>query len=465
MKRNFILSVFAVAILFLSGCTEAKPKYVFYFIGDGMGLNIVHAAEYYKAAEKGIKLKADTIKFAHFPIVGFANSSSSDSYITDSAAAGTALACGEKTKQGTIGMDETQTIPLKSIAIRAKEQGMGVAVVTSVSIDHATPAAFYGHNASRNGYYDIAMEGATSNIDFFGGSGFVDATKKGEGKNVYEAYAENGYTRFSGKSTIGGVDTCTTKVIITERDGVDNESFAYAVDRTSDDLSLVDLVSKATDYLYNKYKNEGFMLVAEGGKVDWGAHANDLKASIGEVIDLDEAVAIAYQFYLQHPDETLIVVTADHETGGYANANGGGYALAFDKIVCNVPSREVYGKQVKKAISEGVAFEQLPMPGDYKFSAKELDALKELYAKLTDPKLLKGNDEKAQKSMYEKAQSSFAIAAYDIINRGVCAGWTTGGHSGSPVMIYSVGVGSEKLGGHKDNTDIPKTIASIVGLK
>ncbi|MEG1935600.1 MAG: alkaline phosphatase, partial [Rikenellaceae bacterium] len=177
MKRNFILSVVALMMVVLSGCTDAKPKYVFYFIGDGMGLNIVHAAEYYKAAEKGIKLKADTINFAHFPIIGFANSSSADSYITDSAAAGTALACGQKTKQGTIGMDTTQQVPLKSIAIRAKEQGMGVGVVTSVSIDHATPASFYGHNASRNGYYDIAMEGAVSNIDLFGGSGFLNPTK------------------------------------------------------------------------------------------------------------------------------------------------------------------------------------------------------------------------------------------------------------------------------------------------
>lgn len=465
MKRNFIVSLFAIVVLLLSGCTEAKPKYVFYFIGDGMGLNIVHAAEYYKAAEKGVKFKADTINFAHFPIVGFANSSSSNSYITDSAAAGTALACGEKTKQGTIGMDSTQTLPLKSIATRAKEQGMGVAVVTSVSIDHATPASFYGHNASRNGYYDIALEGATSNIDFFGGSGFIDVDKKGKDKNVYEAYAENGYTRFSGKSAIGGIDTCTTKVIVTERDGVDNESFAYAIDRSNDDLSLVDLVSKATDYLYKKYKNEGFMLVAEGGKVDWGAHANDLKASIGEVIDLEQAVAIAYQFYLQHPDETLIVVTADHETGGYANANGGGYSLAFDKIVCNVPSREVYGKQVSAAIAKGASFEELPMPGDYKFSEKEKDALRELYVKITDPKLMNTGDDKAQKSMYEKAKSGFAIAAYDMINRGVCAGWTTGGHSGSPVMIYSIGAGADKMGGHKDNTDIPKIIATLVGLK
>ncbi|MEG1634259.1 MAG: alkaline phosphatase [Rikenellaceae bacterium] len=463
MKRNFILSVVALMMVVLSGCTDAKPKYVFYFIGDGMGLNIVHAAEYYKAAEKGIKLKADTINFAHFPIIGFANSSSADSYITDSAAAGTALACGQKTKQGTIGMDTTQQVPLKSIAIRAKEQGMGVGVVTSVSIDHATPASFYGHNASRNGYYDIAMEGAVSNIDLFGGSGFLNPTKEGSDKEVYAAYAENGYTLFPGKSSLGSIDTCLTKVLITEREGADNSSFAYAIDRKDDDLSLVDLVTKATEYLYKKYESEGFMLVAEGGKVDWGAHANDIKASIGEVIDLDAAVAVAYQFYLQHPDETLIVVTADHETGGYANANGGGYSLNFDKILCKVPSREVYGAQIRAAVASGAAFEQLPMPGDYKFSSNEKAVLRDLYIKLTDSAV--ASDESSQKSMYEKAQNSFAVAAYDLINRGVNAGWTTGGHSGSPVMIYSIGAGAEKMGGHKDNTEIPTTIATLMGLK
>ena len=445
MKMFSRLTFTALSLLLLIGCAEVEkqPKYVFYFIGDGMGLNIIHGTEYYKAAQKGMKLVADTVAFAHFPTVGIVNTSSSNSYVTDSGAAGTALACGQKTKQGTIGMDSTQVTPIKSIAVRAKEQGYGVAVLSSVSIDHATPAAFYAHNKSRGNCYEIAIDGATSGLDILGGSGFLNPTKEGK-QPVYDAYKAGGYTHFAGKDKLGDILSCDTKILITERSDAPQSSFAYAVDRTEKDLSLSDLVAQSIKYLYNKYSEKGFLIVAEGGMIDWAAHSNDYPAAVGEVLDLDAAVALAYEFYKKHPEETLIVVTADHETGGYANGRSDqGYSLFPDRIDENTTSKESYKALIAKEIAKKTKFDALPLPLGVKFSEKDLKQLADVYT---------------------ETPAKFASLAYQLISKQVGAGWTTGGHTGSPVMIFSVGSSQAEMGGHMDNTDIPKKLAKMLNI-
>ncbi len=434
-----------LSFLLFVGCAEVdkKPKYVFYFIGDGMGLNIIHGAEFYKGAQKQMGLVPDTIKFAHFPTVGIASTSSSNYYITDSAAAGTALATGHKTKQGTIGMDSTQVNHLKSIATRAKEQGYGVGVVSSVSIDHATPAAFYAHNKSRGNYYEIAIDGATSGIDVLGGSGFNNPTKEGQ-KPVYDAYKEGGYTHFAGKESLAGVVACDTKVLITEREGVSQSGLALALDRTEADLTLTDLVSQSIKYLYNKYGEKGFLLVAEGGMIDWSAHDNDFASAVGEVIDLDDAVAVAYEFYKQHPEETLIIVTADHETGGYVNGRQDrGYNMAPQSINETTQSKGFYRELIKKEIEKKSKFNTLPLPLGVVFSDEEMEQLEDVY---------------------DANPNEFANSAYDIISKQIGAGWTTRGHTATPVMVFSIGSTQSVMGGRMDNTDIPKKIAKLLDI-
>ena len=445
MKYLSKVTLAALSLLLFSGCGEVakKPKYVFYFIGDGMGLSLIQGTEFYKGAHNNMKIVPDTVSFAYFPTVGIANTSSSNYYITDSAAAGTALASGHKTKQGTIGMDTTQVIPLKSIAIRAKEQGYGVGIVTSVSIDHATPAAFYAHNKSRKNYYEIAMDGATSGIDILAGSGFVEPQKDGH-KSVFDAYKEAGYTHFAGKSSIGGIASCDSKVLVTERSGARQESFSYAVDRTPEDLSLSDLVSQSITYLFDRYKEKGFLLVAEGGMIDWASHDNDFASAVGEVLDFDDAIALAYEFYKMYPEETLIVVTSDHETGGYGNGvSKSGYNMYPTSIDKSTQSKEYYRRQIKAEIAKKTKFESLPIPSGVTFSEEETKQLKDIY---------------------KKNPSKYAPAAYNIINQQVGAGWTTNGHTAAPVMIFSVGASHQVMGGRMDNTEIPKRIASLLNI-
>lgn len=459
MKKLSTSILVVLTILLLSvGCSkESKPKYLFYFIGDGMGLNITHATECYLAAQRGLGYSVDSLTYSYFPVLGSINTYSSNSHITDSAAAGTALACGEKTTQGTIGMDSTHTKELKSVAIKAKESGMGVAVMSSVSIDHATPAAFYAHNPKRSNYYEIALDGAVSNIDFLGGSGFCNVDGDKSGKNVYDAYADNGYTRFKGLNEIQNVVNCKSKVLVTERDGVSASSFAYKVDRTDKDLALKDLVKSATDYLYSNFKEEGFFLMAEGGMIDWAAHSNDANCAIGEVLDLNEAIEVAYQFYLAHPDETLIVVTSDHETGGYGNGVSG-YSLDYKRLLGGLPSIDSYAAEVVE--SKATSFKDVPMPGGFKFTDAEMSTLEKIYNDLKRDHKILGD----KTAMYQKTNSAFASAVYRLINNAIGAGWTTNSHTGSPVMVYSVGCCSEEFAGHKDNTELPQIMNVLLGL-
>lgn len=151
MKNFLYLLMFAaVAVLLFPQCGDVaegkKAKYVFYFIGDGMGVNQVNGTEMYLAQKEG-KIGVESLGFTQFPVVGLATTYSKYNSVTCSAAAGTALATGTKTKNGTIGMDSLQVNPLYSVALKAKEAGKKVGITTSVSIDHATPAAFYAHQS------------------------------------------------------------------------------------------------------------------------------------------------------------------------------------------------------------------------------------------------------------------------------------------------------------------------------
>src|SRR5690606_28271570 len=147
-------------------------KYVFYMIGDGMGLNHVLLAEMYQSELRG-EIGRTPLSFSQFPYSSFITTYSATHGVTDSSAGGTALATGKKTKNGVIAMDTTGTTPYRSLAYAAKDKGLKVGITTTVSIDHATPASFYAHQPSRNMYYEIAQEIIPSNFDFFAGAGFL----------------------------------------------------------------------------------------------------------------------------------------------------------------------------------------------------------------------------------------------------------------------------------------------------
>ena len=323
MKKQFLLA--ALLCLSTAATLAKQPKYVFYFIGDGMGLNQVNAAESYLAEVQG-RIGIEPLCFGNFPYTTFATSYSHTNGVTDSAAGGTALACGKKTYNGALGVDPEKN-PIQSIAYWAQQSGKRIGVCTSTSYDHATPAAFYAHVPDRNMYHQIGHQMAASGYDFFGGADFRQCHQKHDGAddcNLHQVVRDAGYTLAYGYDEARQALPTAQKLVMTQtREGTrqHGNDLAYAIDRRGNDLSLKQIVEVGLDFLMKDAK-KGFFFMIEGGNIDHAGHADDGATNIQETIDLDEAVKVAYAFYKQHPSETLIVVTADHETGGMGLGTG-----------------------------------------------------------------------------------------------------------------------------------------------
>jgi len=278
------------------------------------------SAEMYKRITTDSKPgeKKGQLVMNRFPIKGLTTTSPKGSPITDSAAAATAIACGEKTKNGRIAVSYDNTGKFRSIAYDAQEAGMKVGIVSSVPIDHATPACFYAQQESRGNYYDIAIQLASSKFNYFAGESFLGAREnKLEGRTDPEDIAKKaGYTSFHGNAGLHEIHSGMDKIIWLN-------DLPYALDFQEGDIALADLTRKGIEVLENK---NGFFMMVEGGKINWTGHANDLATNIKETLAFDQAVQIAFNFYQQHPQETLIIVTGDHETGGLKTAFSGGFS-------------------------------------------------------------------------------------------------------------------------------------------
>jgi alkaline phosphatase len=313
--------LFLLLLLCFAACTrEAQPKYVFLFIGDGMGLAHASAAQAYLRAGSG-----KALCFTEFPVVGLATTYSASSPVTCSAAAATALATGSKTRNGMLGMSPDST-PLTALTYPLKAAGYKIGIATSVSIDHATPAGFYARAPRRSMYYEIAQQAAGTGFDFFGGSGFLRHENE-----ILTGMAAAGYTILRGKQGAAQACSMPAKIVLVQDSAKPHDALPYAIDRQDDDLTLKEITQAAIAALQH---GRGFFAMIEGGKIDWAAHDNDGAAVIKEVIDFGDAIEVALEFYKKHASETLIVVTADHETGGMSLGCCGVYdfrAQVFDE--------------------------------------------------------------------------------------------------------------------------------------
>ena len=334
MKR-FVLILCSLLIVLSA---SAEIKYIFYFIGDGMGTNQVLSAEMYRSAIQGNPLGRVQTLMTTFPYSGHASTYSKSNGITDSAAAGTCLATGSKTNNGTLGLDADGN-RLTTIAEDLKTQGWGIGIMTTVAIDHATPGAFYAHVKERSDYYKIGKQLCASGFDFFGGAGFHHPQGKHDDKstNLYRLAQDSGYTIVrsfaEARQFLNPKSKILNPKLIMVQAGdtgkVHGSNLPYAIDRKDGDLTLTQIVSTAIPFL--DARHERFFMMVEGGMIDYACHADDAATSIGETWDMNEAMQVAYDFYLAHPDETLILVTADHETGGLALGNSD-YTLHLDLL-------------------------------------------------------------------------------------------------------------------------------------
>jgi alkaline phosphatase len=496
-----LLLVLVVAVSLLGACTteeevteppdtgqpetaapEAQAKYIFFFIADGFGMAQRTAAEIYLysinySTTDYENLGGTQLTMTTFPAQGMTTTYSADSAITDSAAAGTALACGYKTASGVLGMDSSGTVEYENIAEMAHDAGMKVGVITTVSLDHATPAAFYAHNPSRKDYYGLSMALVESGFEFFGGGGFSMPTgKEGDQPSVFDAAVANGYTIVDNNTDFHNLAPGVGKVIaINERliveDGV-CQAMPYEIDRQEGELSLADYTAKAIELLDSP---DGFFMMIEGGEIDWLGHYNDGVADILEVLALDAAIDEAVAFYEQHPDETLIIVGSDHETGGMAlGYKATRYDSHFDLLQNQTASTYTFSKMLaeyKEAHPEGVTLEDL-YPLIEEVYGLEVGTDSEMALEDWELEILEYAFPYSMMSFGERmgnptvqrlwyAFEPLGVACTHVLNQKAGIGWTTTVHTGVPVPISAIGVGAELFEGFFDNTDVPKKIIEI----
>jgi alkaline phosphatase len=282
---------------------HGKAKNVILMIGDGMGVSQITA---------GMIKNNNRLNLERFPIVGLHKSYSSDNLITDSAAGATAFATGVKTYNGAIGVSPRKKV-LKTILEECEEIGMATGMVSTSTIVHATPASFIAHQPSRKMYEEIAADFLKTEIDLFigGGKKYFDRRETDE-RDLYKELEEKGYhvsDYFKENMSAIKFDP--------------NKNFAYF---TSDDDPLP--VASGRDYLYGatristgflkaRSKEKGYFLMIEGAQIDWGGHANDANYIISEMLDFDKSIGAVLD-WAEKDGETLVVVTADHETGGFS---------------------------------------------------------------------------------------------------------------------------------------------------
>lgn len=466
MKRLIYMLLF----VFVAVVANGQAKYVFYFIGDGMGVNQVNGTEMYCAELQNGRIGVEPLLFTQFPVATMATTFSATNSVTDSAAGGTALATGKKTYNSAISIGQDKN-PIETIAEKAKRAGKKVGVTTSVSIDHATPASFYAHQPDRNMYYEIAQDLPKANFDFYAGSGFLKPTTtfdKKQAPNIFPMFEEAGYTIARGHNDYKAKASKATKMILIQEEGKDSGSLPYAIDRSEKDLTLAQITESAIDFL-TKGNNKGFFLMVEGGKIDWACHANDAATAFNEVKDMDAAIKIAYEFYKKHPKETLIVVTADHETGGIALGTGK-YQLNLQALQHQQNSVDNLSNQMsdlRKKKENKVSWEEMKT-----LLAEQMGFWKQLPITWEQEKKLRDEFEKSfvknkvsfSESMYSKSEPLAALAK-EIINEMAMLGWASGGHSAGYVPVFAIGAGAQLFGAKIDNTEIPQRIVKAAGYK
>jgi len=444
VRQNAILTVL-VFLLSLVHVSQAELKYIFVMIGDGMGpVQRESYSQFLRATAQDCSVEA---VMNSFPFQGLTTTYSANYKVTDSAASGTAIACGVKTNNGMLGLDP-QNNKLVSIAEELHVQGMKVGILTSVPLDHATPAAFYAKQKGRGDSYEISVQMAQSNFEFFGGSpaaGWGDQAVKDQEHPRYLAH-KNNFQVITAREQTSALNAESGKVLVSIPVVNDWEELGEGI-------TLTDLTETAIRCLDN---DKGFFMMVEGGKIDWNCHGNKISGMLAEMASFDRAIACVLEFYRQHPNETLIVVTADHETGGMRLSLGEpGYAEQFYRIDQN-------RRAASRLDAELEGFRGKLKPFD-----EVLAAVRRSYgfALLTEEhagKLQQIYESICAKELKERSTEPLLQACEAICASLAGVQWTTGGHSDAMVLTTAIGVGAEAFIGQYDNTAIKTKILQAV---
>ena len=467
---------------------KGTPKYVFVFIVDGMSYPQIQSAAYYtgkdaagivdvvkKSENPSDSPEMKALSFYQFPVAGSASTYDATSFAPDSASTATSIFTGYKTHSSSINVDITKKIKYRTIAEQLRDQKKyKIGVISTVNLNHATPAATYAHQASRKSNYPIGQELVSSNFEYFAGGALMDPQDKNKDKtSIYDLAKNAGYKVCFDQKSAAALKNGDKALVIAET-LADSDSMSYDNDRKEGEWALRDYVRKGIEVLDNK---TGFFMMVEGGKVDWACHANDARSSIADTLALSEAVEEAISFYNKHPKETLILVTADHETGGLTIGYAGtDYNLFFRTLDSQKISYAKFDSDYVSAYKKnGTSFEAvmkdveklfgLKMPGadgsnkngglvltDY-----ELSRIKTAYEKTIK------NDKNRSQMEYDiyGTYEPLTITITHILNAKSGLGWTSNSHTGLPVPVFALGAGQEEFKGFYDNTEIYKKLAKL----
>ncbi len=450
-----------------------KPaKYVFLFIGDGMGAPQRTAAELFLTAQECGKgdvdaLRPEKLAMNSLPAHGMTTTYAYNAIITDSAASGTALACGRKTVSGVVAMDHTKRRSFKTIAEIAKERGMRVGIVSSVSIDHATPACFYAHQAARGDYWEICMQLARSGFDYFGGGGMKgDLSSKRKGRpSPLDEVREQGYRIVTTPDELQRLGPDAGKVFAYNHILDADQALYYEIDRNDEHISLQEFTAKGIELLDNP---RGFFFMVEGGKIDWACHANDAASAIRDTLAFDAAIREALDFYMQRPSETLIVVTGDHECGGMTIGFAGTKYKQFpEKLAAQQMSYIEFNRRLQPLKDKNASFGEVWPVIRECFGLGGLTSFQREQLEQAWQRSVAGKEERAADDstyLLYGGYEPLTVKCTHVLNQQAGIGWTSYSHTGVPVPTSATGVGADTFNGYYDNTMIfHKTLAVMTG--
>jgi alkaline phosphatase len=468
----------------------ANPKYVFFFLGDGMSAAQIQAAA---AFQSGNEDRAETLRapgsrlhMTQLPVTGLAETFADNRFITDSAAAATAIACGSKTRPGTLGRSTALDTSYRSIAELVQAQGRAIGMISSAPLSHATPAGYYANVNSRDSYCEIGYQAAQSGFDFFGGARFskLDSDKNAGKVVLKQAFTDAGYTTLTDKEEVLQLaDKELGKVICSVATSHDGSSMPFAIDRPKENFTLAQITQVAINYLQND--PEGFFILVEGGKIDWACHENDAATALLDLIAFDDAVGVARDFLAQHPSETLLIVTGDHETGGLGlGFKGNSYQTKLSLLKGQKKSGQQFYMQDMTAYRQKHPWTGVDCNIDADMKALiestfglEWSGLSEYQQELLEKAydasfgLVKadgrpsGYDLEVETDVHYLSygdKDPLTITLTHILNNEAGLQWTTTSHTAAPVPVMADGAGAELFVGFYDNTDIAKKLSVLM---
>lgn len=430
---------------------QILPKNIIMVVADGMGPAYTSAYRYFNDDPK-----TDSVERTVFDrhLVGRISTYPApvSGYVTDSAAAATALATGIKTYNGAISVDVDKK-PLLTVLEWAKQQGKKTGVVVTSRINHATPASYLSHNESRSNYDALANsyidDGIKADVYFGGGwENYIRADR-----DIVAEFKQAGFQYIDQYEQLSTLTKNKPALGLFA-----NKGLPWALD-DSNKHRLTPLTKAAIKQLTN---DNGFFMLVEASQIDWAGHDNDIASAMHEVDDLAKVMEYLEYFVINNPD-TLVVLTADHSTGGFTLAAKKEYRWDPEILKSMKYSPMAIAKKI--TANKHLDREEISQWLNFKLSVNEFNRLTKVNANFQKAKSknLLENDTNGKVHYSPTQENFYRETLMSIIDKRTNTGWTTSGHTAVDVPVFSFGIQNEQFRGQLDNTDIAKKMFNLLG--